>query len=190
MIRSFLSLAFLRPPKAILVPGMYFLGFSRYSNCDLSVFVPSRPICISYQCILLPLNALGLVGVCVRETLDLASLSPEEAVEVGADLVALASAQVVALRASCLGCVSRSFDVCFVEIFTLKRLAPFLSSPRVNRSVSGHERPNVKNHVLLLGASSNSKVLPIPATLKYQIETCCAPSVNGAGGDADLLPRN
>ena len=32
MIRSFLSLSFLRPPKAILVPGMYFLGFSRYSN--------------------------------------------------------------------------------------------------------------------------------------------------------------
>lgn len=33
VIRSFLSLAFLRPPKAIFVPGMYFLGFSRYSNC-------------------------------------------------------------------------------------------------------------------------------------------------------------
>ena len=28
-IRSFLSLSFFRPPKAILVPGMYFLGFSR-----------------------------------------------------------------------------------------------------------------------------------------------------------------
>jgi len=26
---SFLSLSFLRPPNAILVPGMYFLGFSR-----------------------------------------------------------------------------------------------------------------------------------------------------------------
>lgn len=32
VIRSFLSLAFLRPPKAILVPGMYFLGFSKYSK--------------------------------------------------------------------------------------------------------------------------------------------------------------
>ena len=32
VIRSFLSLAFFRPPKAIFVPGMYFLGFSRYSN--------------------------------------------------------------------------------------------------------------------------------------------------------------
>ena len=33
VIRSLRSLGFLRPPKAILVPGMYFLGFSRYSNC-------------------------------------------------------------------------------------------------------------------------------------------------------------
>ena len=32
VIRSFLSLAFFRPPNAIFVPGMYFLGFSRYSN--------------------------------------------------------------------------------------------------------------------------------------------------------------
>jgi hypothetical protein len=32
VIKSLRSLGFLRPPKAILVPGMYFLGFSRYSN--------------------------------------------------------------------------------------------------------------------------------------------------------------
>jgi hypothetical protein len=32
VMRSFRSLAFLSPPKAIFVPGMYFLGFSRYSN--------------------------------------------------------------------------------------------------------------------------------------------------------------
>lgn len=32
VIRSFLSLSFFKPPKAILVPGMYFFGFSRYSN--------------------------------------------------------------------------------------------------------------------------------------------------------------
>jgi hypothetical protein len=29
VIKSLRSLGFLRPPKAILVPGMYFLGFSR-----------------------------------------------------------------------------------------------------------------------------------------------------------------
>ena len=34
VIKSFLSLAFLRPPKAIFVPGIYFFGFSRYSNCE------------------------------------------------------------------------------------------------------------------------------------------------------------
>jgi len=32
VIRSFLSFSFFNPPKAILVPGMYFLGFSRYSK--------------------------------------------------------------------------------------------------------------------------------------------------------------
>jgi len=32
VIKSFRSLSFLRPPNAIFVPGMYFLGFSRYSN--------------------------------------------------------------------------------------------------------------------------------------------------------------
>ena len=32
VIKSFLSFSFFNPPKAILVPGMYFFGFSRYSN--------------------------------------------------------------------------------------------------------------------------------------------------------------
>lgn len=36
VMRSFLSLSFFKPPKAIFVPGMYFLGFSRYSNCGAS----------------------------------------------------------------------------------------------------------------------------------------------------------
>jgi hypothetical protein len=44
VIRSFLSLAFFRPPKAILVPGMYFLGFSRYSNRVSSFHV--MPFCL------------------------------------------------------------------------------------------------------------------------------------------------
>lgn len=33
-MRSLRSLPFFRPPKAILVPGMNFLGFSRYLNCS------------------------------------------------------------------------------------------------------------------------------------------------------------
>ena len=43
VIRSFLSFPFLRPPKAILVPGMYFLGFSKYSNwakCQQPDYIP------------------------------------------------------------------------------------------------------------------------------------------------------
>ena len=59
-----------------------------------------------YQSVLLPLNCLVLVCIRVRETLDLTSLSPEQTVEVGTDLVTLGSVQVVALSASCLSCVS------------------------------------------------------------------------------------
>lgn len=35
VMRSLRSFSFFSPPKAIFVPGMYFLGFSRYSNCRL-----------------------------------------------------------------------------------------------------------------------------------------------------------
>ena len=31
-MRSFRSVSFLMPANTIFVPGMYFLGFSRYSN--------------------------------------------------------------------------------------------------------------------------------------------------------------
>lgn len=44
VMMSFLSLSFLRPPKAILVPGMYFLGFSRYSKRVFSSQV--MPFCL------------------------------------------------------------------------------------------------------------------------------------------------
>lgn len=53
----------------------------------------------SYESVLLPCDALGLVGVCVCETIDGASLASEETVEVGADLVWLTLFQVVALLA-------------------------------------------------------------------------------------------
>ncbi len=42
------TLPFFKPPKAILVPGMYFLGFSRYSNylqsVDVDESLGQRPI--------------------------------------------------------------------------------------------------------------------------------------------------
>lgn len=67
VIRSFLSLPFLRPPKAILVPGMYFFGFSRYSNCvavsPASLFLYSLFRRLPYQSVLFPRDALLLVRV-------------------------------------------------------------------------------------------------------------------------------
>lgn len=65
VIRLSLSFAFFRPPNAILVPGMYFLGFSRYSNCGVLSALRhhiSRLTC-AYQSALVPLNALLLVRV-------------------------------------------------------------------------------------------------------------------------------
>jgi len=54
----------------------------------------------TYESVLVPLNALLLVCVGVREALDLASVAAEETVEVRADLVALALLEVVALCAA------------------------------------------------------------------------------------------
>jgi hypothetical protein len=80
VMRSFLSLGFFRPPKAILVPGMYFLGFSRYSNCDALDFYSLLLSFVPYQSAFLPRNSLILVGVGVRETLDLTRFAAEETV--------------------------------------------------------------------------------------------------------------
>lgn len=113
MIKSFLSLPFFKPPKAILVPGMYFLGFSRYSNCKEGATRSAKenpeyhPPCacdvcvLSYKCVLVPLNTLLLVGITVGKALDLTGVAAEETVKVGADFVALTLLQVVALCASC-----------------------------------------------------------------------------------------
>jgi len=56
----------------------------------------------THKSILVPLNALLLVCVGIGEALDLASVAAEETVEVGADLVALALLQVMALCAASL----------------------------------------------------------------------------------------
>lgn len=60
----------------------------------------------TYQCVFLPGDSFVLVGVCVAETLNLAGFAPEEAMQVGAYLVAFGLLEVVALGASCLG------DIC------------------------------------------------------------------------------
>jgi hypothetical protein len=54
----------------------------------------------TYQSILLPYDVLSLVGIGVREALDGSGVTTEEAVEVGADLIALALTKSVALSAS------------------------------------------------------------------------------------------
>jgi len=104
-MRSFLSLAFFRPPKAILVPGMYFFGFSRYSNCEDGISRSREPqyehcMTETYEGVLVPLDALLLVGVRVGEAVDGTGVATEKTVKVGSDLVALTLLQVVALLAS------------------------------------------------------------------------------------------
>lgn len=54
----------------------------------------------AYQSVLVPVNTLLLVGVGVGETLDLARLAAEEAVQSGSDLVAAAILDGVALSAT------------------------------------------------------------------------------------------
>lgn len=106
MIRSFRSLAFFKPPKAILVPGMYFLGFSKYSNWIVVRTDPDRVARRgelfhgTYQRALIPCDTLLLVRIGIRVALDLSRLTSEKAVEVWAGLVALTLLQIVALRAS------------------------------------------------------------------------------------------
>ena len=82
VIKSFRSLGFFNPPKAILVPGIYFFGFSRYSNCAASVRSPlaKRALDQAYKRIFCPMDALLFVCVGVREAFDLTSLSAEQTV--------------------------------------------------------------------------------------------------------------
>jgi hypothetical protein len=95
----------LRPPKAILVPGMNFLGFSRYSNwrhrqqLRLPLGGPRRE---TYESLLVPLNTLLLVGVGVGVALDLAGLASEQTVKSGTGLGGSAGLDGVALLATSL----------------------------------------------------------------------------------------
>ena len=111
VIRSFRSLAFFKPPNAILVPGMYFFGFSRYSNCSyhqrnvqMLVFPNLYRKALqdeqTYQRWFVPCNTLLFVCVGIGISLNLASLSTEQAMEVWSDLIAFTFLQGVALCTS------------------------------------------------------------------------------------------
>ena len=120
VMRSLRSLPFLRPPKAILVPGMNFLGFSRYLNClantALAIVIRTKNEYIgTYQSVLVPGHTGLLVGIGVGVALDLTSLTAEEAVEVGADFVGTTILDSVALLAAGL------FLVSFV-VFMMRRV--------------------------------------------------------------------
>ena len=67
------------------------------------------------QRLLVPLNAFLLVGIGVGIALDLAGLAAKEAVQHGADLVALAFLQGMALRASCLEKVGTLLSIALFE---------------------------------------------------------------------------
>lgn len=106
MIRSLRSLPFFRPPKAILVPGMNFLGFSRYLNCgEVSTCACGCRHCRTYESVLVPGDAGLFVGVGVGVAVGLASLTAEQTVEVRADLVGAAALDGVALSAAGLTCL-------------------------------------------------------------------------------------
>lgn len=106
MIRSFLSFSFFRPPNAILVPGMYFFGFSRYSNYTLGQRkierkkTGSKKQSQTHQGIFGPDNTLLLIGICVLEALDLTGLASEQPVEVWPNLVGATNLESVALGAA------------------------------------------------------------------------------------------
>lgn len=99
VIRLLRSTSFLSPAKAILVPGMYFLGFSRYSKRVSSLQVTPSEKRSNEKRRLEKSQYDGVdgrgvrrdeahlvdVGLGVREALDGAGLAAEETVEVGAD---------------------------------------------------------------------------------------------------------
>jgi hypothetical protein len=66
-------------------------------QCTAPVSINARS---TYQSVLAPGDALGLVCIRVGKARHLARLAAEEAVQLGSDLVALASSQRMALRAS------------------------------------------------------------------------------------------
>ena len=99
---------------------------------------------------MVPLDALGLVGVGVGEALDGAGVAAEETVEVGADLVALGLLEVVALLAAGLEEVGTLLGVTFervsnrssrVWVMRIGRLDVLFMEPAKVSSLEGTPKP-------------------------------------------------
>lgn len=136
VIKSFLSFAFFNPPKAILVPGMYFLGFSRYANCNnrkqpasdasnsLDGCAPRYPLSIQLPCSCLRRYMRSLRLVQFFDQRDREgwgrSCCPRLRLEYDIGRIVSNNCQIEELVGSVAGDKG---------INTLKRLAPFLSSP-------------------------------------------------------------
>ena len=136
VIKSFRSFAFFNPPKAILVPGMYFLGFSRYSNCidckqpasDASNSVdscaPRYLLSIQLPCSCLHRYTKSLRLVQFYDQRDRAdwgrSCCPRLRLRYDIGRIVSSNCQIEELVQSVIGDKGMN---------TLKRLAPFLSSP-------------------------------------------------------------
>ena len=130
-------LGLLQTPKGHLGARDIFLGvfqvFKLKNPSDKHVIYISYAHSSAHQSILLPYDAFGLIRVRVREALHLTGLATEQTMKIWADLVTLALAQSVALRASRLHSESDMIhETPFVKkemMGTLKRLAPLASSP-------------------------------------------------------------
>ena len=96
------------------MPGMYFFGFSRYSNCELvSKWNFGIGSGVTYKSIVVPGDSLLLVGIGVGVTLNGTGLATEKTVQVWADLVSLTLLQGVALSASGLEEVGTLLDITY-----------------------------------------------------------------------------
>jgi len=82
---------------------MYFFGFSRYSNCG-EMLAKSKQFneWAAYESVVVPLNALCLVGIGVWVSLNWTSVSSEESVKCWTNLVSLTLTESVALGTSSL----------------------------------------------------------------------------------------
>ena len=142
VIRSLRSLPFLRPPKAILVPGINFLGFSRYLNYIAISWSAEFHGTILYitgdthERLLVPGHASLLVGIGVGVAVDLTGLTAEETVKLGTDFVATVSLDGVALGATGLlggrgqqNSRNNHSMAVVASLLTWKSLAPLAESP-------------------------------------------------------------